>query len=168
MSSTDRLSAALIATARQSSNTTNLGSERASFFPQTFDNSLKPRGSGKLFLPTSKSTWMAFGSLLSRMAAKLVDSASRKRLHFAEKSHPARKRANTLRWKNEPRCEIARQSQAPTPAQGRAWKKPGRFGRSRISPDSFQCDRGRIDNPKTDLLDKLIGAKLVRTWAACS
>ena len=37
MSSTDRLSAALIATARQSLNTTNLGSERASFFPQTFD-----------------------------------------------------------------------------------------------------------------------------------
>ena len=37
MSSTDRLSAALIATARQSSNTTNLGSERASFFPTTFD-----------------------------------------------------------------------------------------------------------------------------------
>ena len=32
------------------------------------------------------------------------------------------KRANTLQRKNESRCEIARQSQAPTPAQGRAWK----------------------------------------------
>jgi hypothetical protein len=35
MSSTDRLSAALIATARQSSNTTNLGIERASTAVQT-------------------------------------------------------------------------------------------------------------------------------------
>ena len=44
MSSTDRLSAALIATARQSSNASNLGSERASFFLKPLINSLKPRG----------------------------------------------------------------------------------------------------------------------------
>jgi hypothetical protein len=73
-------------------------------------------------------------------------------------SHPARKRAHTIRWKNGPRCEIARQSQAPTPAQGRAGKNllDSEDPEYRQIPFSVT---GRIDNPKTDLFDKLIGAK---------